>query len=199
MKVKEESEKASLKLNTQRTKIMASGPITSWQVDVEKWKQWKTLFSWALKSLQTVTVDTKLKDASSFKESCDTPRQHIKKQGHHFANKGPSSQSYGSSSSHIQMWELDHKEGWALKNWCSQIVVLEDSWEFPGLLGDQSVNPKGNPSWIFIERTSAEGEAPILWPLDAKSQFIRRPWGWERLRAGEGGDRGWDDWANSSR
>ena len=78
MKVKEESEKAGLKLNIQKPKIMASGPITSWQVDVEKWKEWQTLISWALKSLQTVTADMKLKGASSFKESCDTPRQHIK-------------------------------------------------------------------------------------------------------------------------
>ena len=95
MKVKEESEKASLKLNTQRTKIMASGSITSQQVDVEKMQTVTDLFSWALKSLQTVTAATKLKDASSLKESYDTPRQHIKKQRHYFANKGLSSQSYG--------------------------------------------------------------------------------------------------------
>ena len=103
MKVKEESEKASLKLNTQRTKIMASGSITSQQVDVEKMQTVTDLFSWALKSLQTVTAATKLKDASSLKESYDTPRQHIKKQRHHFADKGPSSQSYSSSSSHVSM------------------------------------------------------------------------------------------------
>ena len=101
MNVKEESEKASLKLNTQRTKIMASGSITSQQVDVEKMQTVTDLFSWALKSLQTVTAATKLKDASSLKESYDTPRQHIKKQRHHFANKCPHSQSYGFSSSHV--------------------------------------------------------------------------------------------------
>ena len=74
MKVKEESEKANLKLNIQKTKIMASSPITSWQIDGEKVKQWQTLVSWALKSLQTVTADMKLKDGSSLKESYDTPR-----------------------------------------------------------------------------------------------------------------------------
>ena len=62
---------------------------------------------------------------SPWKKSYDKPREHIKKQRHHFADKGLSSQSYGFSSSHIQMWELDHKEGWAPKNWCFQIVVLE--------------------------------------------------------------------------
>ena len=103
MKVKEESEKASLKLNTQRTKIMASGPITSQQIDVEKIETVTDLFSWALKSLQTVTAARKLKDASSLKESYDTPRQQINKQRHQFADKGPSSQSYSSSSSHVSM------------------------------------------------------------------------------------------------
>ena len=66
----------------------------------------------------------KLKDDCSLEEKLDKPRQHIKKQRHHFANKGPYSQSFGFSSSYVEMWELDHKEGWVLKNWCFQIVVL---------------------------------------------------------------------------
>ena len=103
MKVKEESENAGLKLNSQKTKIMASSPITAWKLEGEKVETVTDLFSWALKSLQTVTAATKLKDASSLKESYDTPRQHIKKQRHHFADKGPSSQSYGFTSSHIGM------------------------------------------------------------------------------------------------
>ena len=109
MKVKEESEKFDLKLNIQKTKIMASVPITSWPVDRET-TETEILFSWAPKSLQMVTAAMKLKD-SPWKKSCAKPRQHIKKQRHYFANKGPSSQSYGFSSSHVQMWELDHKEG----------------------------------------------------------------------------------------
>ena len=68
MKVQEESEKAGLKLNIQKTKIMASGPITSWQIDGKKWKQWQTLFSWAPKSLQMVTAAVKLKNACSLEE-----------------------------------------------------------------------------------------------------------------------------------
>ena len=98
MKVKEESEKAGLKLNIQKTKIMAPGPITLWQI---MGKQWQTLFLAAPKSLQMVTTSMKLKDAYSWKESYDQPRQHIKKQRHYFTNKGPSSQSYGFSSSHV--------------------------------------------------------------------------------------------------
>ena len=87
--------------------------------------------------------------------------------GHHFADKSLYSQSY----SHVWMWELDHKEGWVLKNWCFQIVVLEKTLE--SLLDCKKikpVNPKGNQPWIFIGRTDAE--APILWPPDVKSSLI---------------------------
>ena len=95
MKVKDESEKVGLKLNIQKTKIMASGPITSWEIDGEKWKQCQTLFWGAPKSLQMVTAAMKLKDAY------DQPIHHIKKQRHYFANKIPSSQGYGFSSGHV--------------------------------------------------------------------------------------------------
>ena len=107
MKVKEESEKVGLKLNIQKTKIMTCLR-----------KQWETLFSGAPKLLQMVAAAMKLKDTCSLKKSYDQPRQHIKKQRHYFAKKGPSRQSYGFSSSHVWMQELDHNEGWALKNWC---------------------------------------------------------------------------------
>ena len=84
MKVKEESEKAGLNLNIQKTKITAFGPITSWQIDGKQWKHWQILFSWAPESLQMVTAAMKLKDACSLEESYDKPRQYIKKQRHHF-------------------------------------------------------------------------------------------------------------------
>ena len=103
MKVKEESEKIPLKLNIQKTKIMASGPITSWELDGKQWKRCQTLFWGALKSLQMVTAAMKLKDATSWKESYDQSRQHIKKQRYHFAKKDPSSQGYGFSSGHVWM------------------------------------------------------------------------------------------------
>ena len=99
MRVKEENEKADLKLNIQKTKIMASGLITSWQINGE---QWKTLFWGAPKSQQMVTAAMKLKD-TPWKESYNQPRRHIKKQRHYFANKGSSSQGYGFSSSHVWM------------------------------------------------------------------------------------------------
>jgi len=99
-----------------------------------------------------------------WKESYDKPRQHIKKQRHHFANRGPYSPSYGFSSSHVPMWELDPKEGFP-------IVVLEKTLESPLDCKEiKPVNTKVNQPWIFIERTDAE--APILWPPDAKSRLI---------------------------
>ena len=102
-KVKEESEKAGLKLNIQKTKIMASKPISSWQIDGEKWKQLQTLLFGAPKSLQMVTIAMKLKDACSLEEKLCKPRQHIKKQIYPFADKGLYSQSYGFCNSHEWM------------------------------------------------------------------------------------------------
>ena len=101
------------------------------------------------------------------------PRQHIKRQRHYFANKCLSSQGYGFSSSHVWMWELDYKESWVLKNWCFCTVVLEKTLESPLDCKEiQPVHPKGDQSWVFIGRTDAEAETPILWPLDAKSWLI---------------------------
>ena len=102
--------------------------------------------------------------------SYNQTRHHIKKQKHYFANKGPSSQGYGFSSSHVWMWELDYKESWVPKNWCSWTVVLEKTPESPLDCKEiQPVHPKGNQSWIFIGRIDAEAETPILWPPDEKS------------------------------
>ena len=101
------------------------------------------------------------------------PRQHIKKQRHYFANKGPSSQVYGFSSSHVWMWELAYKESWAPKNWCFWAVVLEKTLESPLDCKEiEPVHPKGNQSWVFIGRTDVESETPILWPHDAKNWLI---------------------------
>ena len=99
--------------------------------------------------------------------SPDQPRKHIKKQRPYFANKGPSSQSYGFSSSHVWVWEWDYKESWAPRKWCFWTVVLESRLDHKEI---QPVHPKGNQSWIFTGMTDAEAEAPILWPPDAKSQ-----------------------------
>ena len=114
-----------------------------------------------------------------WKKSYDQPRQHIKKQRHYFANKDLSSHSYGFSSSHVWMQELDYKESWAPKNWCFWTVMLEKTLESP--LDCQEipvVHPK-DQSWIFIWRTDAEAKTTILWPPDAKNWFI-----WKNLDAG---------------
>ena len=130
----------------------------------KQWKQWLTLFLGTPKSLQMVTL-------APWKKSYDQPRQHIKKQRHYFANKGPSSQSYGFPCSHVWRWELDYKECWALKNWCFWTVVLEKTLESPLDCKEiKPVYPKGNQSWIFMGRTDAE--APIFWSPEAKNWVI---------------------------
>ena len=94
----------------------------------------------------------------------------VLKSRHHFSNKGPYGQSYGLPRSHVRIWELDHKEGWVPKNWCFQTVMLEKILESPLNSKEiQPVNPKGNQPWIFIERTDAGAESPLLWPADTKS------------------------------
>ena len=130
------------------------------------------LFSWAPESLQTVTAVMSWKDTCSLEENSWQTRQYIEKQRHYFADKGPSSQSYGFCSSHVWMWELDHKEGWMLKNLCFEL------WCWRRLLSSldckeiKPVHPKRNQLWIFTGRTDTEAETPILWPLDAKCRLI---------------------------
>ena len=120
-----------------------------------------------------VTAAMKLKDTYSLEGKLWPTRQYIKKQRHYFADKGPASQSYGFSSSHVRICELNHKESWALKNWCFWTVVLEKTLESP--LDSKEiklVNTKGNQSWIFIGKTDADTETLILWPPDAKNLCI---------------------------
>ena len=106
-----------------------------------------------------------------WKKSYNKPRQCVTKHGYHFVKKGLFSQSYGFSSSHVRMWELDHDEGWVPKNWCFQTVVLEKILESPVDCKEiKPVNPKENQLWIFIGRTVAEG--PILGLPDVKRQLI---------------------------
>ena len=123
----------------------------------------------------------------------------LKKQRHHFANKCPSSQGYGFSSRHVWMWELDYKESWVLKNWCFWIVVLEKTLESPLDCKEiQPVNSKGDQSWIFIGRTDGEAETVTFATWGKELTHWKRPWFWERLKAGGGGDdRGWDGWMAS--
>ena len=157
-------------------------------------KQWETLFFWGPKSLQMVT---------HWKTNYDPPRQHIKKQRHYFANKGPSSQGYGFSSSHVWMWELYYKESWVLKNWCFWTVVLKKTLESPLDCKEiQPVHPKGNQSWIFTGKTDAKAEALILWSHYAKNWLIRKDpdagkdWRREEKATREDEMVGWHHWLN---
>ena len=118
-----------------------------------------------------VTAAMKLKDTCSLEGSYDKSKQCIKKQRHHFADKGLYSQSYGFSSSHVWMWELIQ----GLKNWCFWTVVLEKTLESPlDSKQTKAVSLKGNQPWIFTGRTDVEAETPKLWSPDVKSQLIRK-------------------------
>ena len=135
---------------------------------------------------------------AAWKNIYDLTRQHIQKQRHYGANKGPYSQSYGFPSSHVWMWELDYKENWELKNMLLNCGVGEDFWESLGLQGDPTSPFKGNQSWIFIGRTDAEAEAPIIWSPDVNSQLTgKEPAAEKGWMQEEKGRQGWDDWMAS--
>ena len=145
-----------------------------------------------------VTAGMKLKTLAPWKKSYDQVRQHIKKQRHCSANKGPSSQSYGFSSRHVWMCEWDYKESRALKNWCFWTVVLEKTPE--SSLDSKEIKPinsKRNQSWIFVGKTDPEAETPILWPPDVKNWLIGKDpdagqdWRWEEKGMTEGEMVGW--------
>ena len=195
------SENVGLKLNIQKTKIMASGPITSWQIDGQTMETVTDFIFLGSK----ITADG---DCSHEIKRClllgrkvmNKLRWHIKKQRHYFANKGPSSQGYGFSSSHVWMWELNCKESCTLKNWCFW-TVLEKTLESPLHCKEiPPVYPKGNQSWIFIGRTNVEPETPIVWPLDAKNWLIWKDpdagKDWRREEKGTTEDEmvGWHHW-----
>ena len=152
---------------------MSSGSITSWQIEGESGK-WQILFYWAPKSLWLIVdgdctheIKRPLLLGRKVMTNLDS-----KKQGQYFANKGPSSQSYGFSSSHVWMWELDYKESWTPKNWCFWTVGLEKTLKsFLDCKEIKPVNLKGNQPWIFIRKTDTEVGAPILWPPDSMIGF----------------------------
>ena len=146
---------------------MASGPITSWQIDGETMKTVRDFIF----LISKITTDG---DCSHETKRClflgRKVITNLDKQRQYFANKDPSSQINGFLNSHVWMWELDHKEGWAPKNWCFWTVMLEKTLESPLDCKEiQPVHPKGDQSWIFIGRTDAEVEAPTFWSPDVKN------------------------------
>ena len=187
MKVKEETEKAILKLNIQKTKIMASGSITSWEIDGETMEQWQTLLFFGSKITADGDCSHEIKRCLFLGRKGMTNLDSILNSIHITLPTKVHSPSYGFSISHVLMWELDYKESWALKNWCFWTVVLEKTLESSLDCKEiQTVHPKENQSWIFIGRTDAEAETPILWLPDAKNWLI---WKTLMLRKIEGNRR----------
>ena len=158
---------------------MLSGPITSWQIDRETMETATDFILGGSKITADGDCSHEIKRCLLLERKAITNLDSIRKQRHYFANKGLSHQNYGFSNSHLYMRELDHKESWVLKNWCFWTVVLERSLESPLDYKElKGVNCKANQSWIFIGRTEAETEAPILWPPDVKNWLIGKDWCW---------------------
>ena len=131
------------------------------------------------------------KTLAPWKKSYDKSRQHNKKQRYHFAAQSPYSQSYGFSGRYIRMWELDHKEGWVLKNWCFRTVVLKTLESPLDCKEIQPVNHKGNQPWLFFG-LMLKLKLQYLATWYKEPPHWKRPWCWERLKVGgEGDDRGW--------
>ena len=164
----------------------------------KQWKQWQTLFSWAPESLQMVTAAMKLKDACFLEKSCD--RQWVKKQPHHFANKGLYCQSYGFSSSRVWVWELDHLEGWVPKNWYFWTVVLQKTLErvpWTARRSNQSILKEISPKYS-LEGLMLKLKLHYFGHLMQRTDWCEKSLMLEKLRAGEeGDDRGWDSWMAS--
>ena len=133
------------------------------------------------------------------KKSYEKPSSIFKSRDITLQKKVQCNQRYDFPSCHVWMWQLDRKEWWLVKNWWFWTVVLDKTLESPLDYKDiQQVNAKGNQSWIFIGSSDAKAEAPMLWPTDVKNLLIKRPYYWERLKAGgEEEDRGWDGWIAS--
>ena len=175
-------------------KIMASSPITLWQIDGETMETVRDFISMGSKISADGDCSHEIKTHLLLERKVITNLDSMLK-SRDITNEGPSSQGYGFSSGHVWMWGLDCEESWAPKNWCFWIVVLEKTLESPLDSKEiQPVHPKGDQSWMFIGRTDAEAEfqysGHLLWRINS----LEKPWCWERLKVGEGDNRGWDCW-----
>ena len=186
MKVKEESEKVGLKLNIQKTKIMESGPITSWEIDGETVETVTDFIFLVSKITEDGDCSHEIKRRLLPGRKILTLDSVLKSRDITSPTKVHLVKGYGFSSSHVWMWELDYKESWALKNWCFWTVVLKETLESPLDWKEiQPVHLKGEQSWVFIGRTNVEAETPILWPPDVKNWLIvkdpdaGKDWRWE--------------------
>ena len=173
MKVKEEREKVCLKLNIQKTKIMASGSITSWEVDGETVETVTDFIFLGSKITADGDCSHEIKRHLLLGRKVMTNLDSILKSRDISLSTEVCSQGYGFSSGHVWMWELDCEESWVLKNWCFWTVVLEKTLKSPLDCKEiQPIHPKGDQSCMLIGRTDVEAETPILWPPHLKSWLI---------------------------
>ena len=173
MKEKVESEKVGLKLNIQKIKLMASSPISSWEIDGETMETMRDFIFLASKITADGDCSHEIKRCLFLGRKAMTNLDSVLKSRDITLPTKVHLVKAVFSSSHVWMWELDYKESWALRNWCFWPVVLEKTLEAP--LDSKEiklVNPKRNQSWILTGRTNVEAETPILWPLDAKTWLI---------------------------
>ena len=198
MKVREESEKGGLKVSIQKNKIMASGPISSWQIDRETVEIVTTFIFLGSKITADGDCSHEVKRCLLLRRKVMTNLDSILKSRDITLPKGPSSQDCGFPISRVWMWELDYKESWAPKNWCFCTVVLGKTVKSPLDCKEiQPVHPKGNQSWLFFGRTDVEAEMPVLWPPDAKNWLLwkdpdaGRNWRWEEKEMIEDEMVGW--------
>ena len=196
MKLKEESENIGLKLSIQKTKIMESGPITLWQIDGKTTETVRDFMFWGSKITADGDCNYEIKRCLLVERETRPNLDSILK-SRDFAFKGPSSQSYGFSSSHVQMWELDYKESWAPNNWCSELWYWRRLFRVPWTArrSNQSILKEINPEY------SLEGPMLKLQYFGCLMQWVNslgKTWFRERLKAGgEGDNRGWDGWMAS--
>ena len=190
MKLKEESEKADLKLSIQKTKIMASGPITPWQIDGETMETVRDFIFLSSKITANGDCSHEIKTLAPWKKSYDQPRQRIKNQRHYFSDKHPSSQRYGFSSSHVWMWDLDYKESWAPRNWCFEQwywrVLLRVPWI--ARRSNQSILKEISPEYSLeglILNLKLQYFGHLMWRTDSSEKTLmlgkiegRRKLGW---------------------
>ena len=180
---------------------MTFSPITSWQIDGETMETVTDFLG--SKTTEDGGCSHEIQRCLLLGRKAMTNLDSILNSRHYFANKGPSSQSYGFSSSQLWMWELNYKESWALKNWCFWTVALEETLESPLDNREiQPVHPKGNQSWIFTGKTDAEAETPVLGPPDTKNWLtVKDPdagndWRQEEKGMTEDEIVGWHHWLN---
>ena len=200
MKVKEESETVGLKLNIQKTKITASSPITSWQIDGETVETVTYFILGGSKITADGDCSHEIKRNLLLGRKVRTNLDSILKwRDLFFAPKGTSSQSYGFSISHVWMWELDYKESWVLKNWCIWTVVLEKTFQSPLDCKEtqpvhlKEISPECSLEGLML-KLKLQYSGHLMWRTDSLEKTLS----WERLKArGEGDDRSWDGWMAS--